>query len=242
MMNIVVDIGNTRTKVGVFDAGVKVATYYDPTLVVWKELLEQPIDHVMVSSVGQEVEEWRTMISSRIPIQYFDRSLKLPLSLHYETPETLGLDRIAAAIGGGCLFSETDLLIIDAGSCITIDLVSKDNVFHGGVISPGVQMRFKAMHAFTDKLPLIHWNVSDQEKLSLPGISTHQCLHRGVLKGIQFEVQGYIAHYLKEHPDLKVILTGGDAQYFENIINTPIFTEDSLVLLGLNRVLEYNVE
>jgi type III pantothenate kinase len=241
MRNIVVDIGNTRTKVGVFENGVLVTHHYDPTTEVLKSLQQDINDPVMVSTVGHGVEELHVLFEKSKHFIVFDRSLKLPLSLRYDTPKTLGLDRIAAAIGALTLYPAHDLLVIDAGSCITVDLVTKEQQFAGGIISPGARMRFKAMHVFTDKLPLVEWNPFDRSGLTLPGLSTQECMRSGVLKGMQFEIEGYVRYYSAQYPDLKVIMTGGDAQYFENIINTPIFTEDSLVLIGLNRVLEYNV-
>jgi type III pantothenate kinase len=241
MRNIVIDIGNTRTKIGVFERGLLKAHHHDLSEAVCKQLNIQATDRVIASSVGQGLEN----IKSLFPIEAFwitfDRSLNLPIALDYQTPETLGLDRIAAAVGATVKSPLSDVLIIDAGSCLTIDLVTKDQVFRGGIISPGVQMRFKAMHMFTEKLPQIDWSPEEQEQPLLPGLSTQQCMKAGVLKGMHYEIEGYIKHYSALYPDLQVIMTGGDAQYFENIINTPIFTEDSLVLIGLNRVLEYNV-
>jgi type III pantothenate kinase len=241
MRNIVVDIGNTRTKVGVFERGTLTAHYYELSEHVLQQLNVQAGDRIIASSVGHGVEEVKTLFPAQALWKTFDRSLKLPLTLDYETPETLGLDRIAAAVGAMVKVPSANVLVIDAGSCLTIDLVTKDHVFRGGIISPGAQMRFKAMHVFTEKLPQIDWSSVDQTALSLPGLSTQQCMRAGVLKGIQYEIEGYVDHYSGLYPDLQVIMTGGDAQYFENIINTPIFTEDSLVLIGLNRVLEYNV-
>ncbi len=240
MRNIVVDIGNTRTKIGVFERGVLTAHYNELSSTVLQQLNIQPTDRVIASSVGHGLEEARALFPTDISWLNFDRSLKLPLKLDYETPDTLGVDRIAAAVGALTKFPLADVLVIDAGSCITIDLVTKDQVYHGGSISPGTRMRFKAMHSFTEKLPSIDWNPLDPTAVVLPGLSTQQSMRAGVLKGIQYEIEGYVRHYSGLYPDLKVIMTGGDAQYFENIINTRIFTEDSLVLIGLNRVLEYN--
>ena len=241
MRNIVVDVGNTRTKVGVFERGQLTAHYYDLSATVLQQLNLQPTDRVIASSVGRGVEEIKALFPADVAWMTFDRQLNLPLKLDYNTPETLGLDRIAAAIGALVCLPSANILVMDAGSCLTIDLVTKDQVFHGGVISPGVQMRFKAMHTFTKKLPQIEWSAEEQIPLVLPGLSTQQSMRAGVLKGMQFEIEGHIRYYSGLYPDLKVIMTGGDAQYFENIINTTIFTEDSLVLIGLNRVLEYNV-
>lgn len=241
MRNIVVDIGNTRTKLGVFERGKLTEHYYELSDAVLDQLAIQPTDRVIASSVGHGLEQVRALFPPEMTWMNFDRTLKIPLTLDYETPDTLGLDRIAAAVGAMVKEPFADLLVIDAGSCITTDLITKDHVFHGGSISPGTQMRFKAMHAFTEKLPQIEWSPANESKISIPGLSTQHCMKAGVLKGIQYEIEGYVRHYSGLYPDLKVIMTGGDAQYFENIINRPIFTEESLVLIGLNRVLEYNV-
>ncbi len=241
MRNIVIDIGNTRTKVGVFERGQLIAHDYHLSATVLQQLNLQASDRVIASSVGQGLKEIKALFPATISWITFDRKLKLPLVLDYETPDTLGLDRIAAAVGALVSIPAADVLVIDAGSCLTIDLITKDQVFHGGIISPGLHMRFKAMHAFTQKLPQISWSVTEQKTVALPGLSTEQGMTAGVLKGIQFEIEGHIRYYSGLYPDLKVIMTGGDAPYFENIINTPIFTEPSLVLIGLNRVLEYNV-
>lgn len=239
MRNIVIDIGNTRTKLGVFEQGQLIARFDALSEQLLSDMGITAEDRILVSSVGHGLEEARRLLTGWDYLE-FDRSVSIPLQLDYETPETLGLDRIAAAVGATVLFPESALLVMDMGSCITADLVTADGRYQGGVISPGIRMRFKAMHAFTEKLPSIEWS-AERVQTPLPGRSTRQCMESGVLKGVQFELEGYISHYTAIHPGLKVVMTGGDAQYFENIINTPIFTEDSLVLIGLNRVLEYNV-
>jgi type III pantothenate kinase len=122
----------------------------------------------------------------------------------------------------------------DLGSCITSELISADGVYHGGSISPGMNMRFKAMHTFTDKLPLV--NAGD-EKVLLPGDSTEACMRAGVVVGITNEIKGMIASYSEKYPALKVIFTGGDASYFESLLNMNIFVQPNLVLMGLNEIL-----
>ncbi len=240
-MNIVIDIGNTRTKAGVFKSGQLLQQYSGQVSEVLEALSEYSADQLMVSAVGKGLEDVKAFYASRMPIVVFDRSLNMPLLMDYATPETLGLDRLAAAIGATVFLPEQDVLVIDMGSCITIDLVEKDQIFCGGVISPGLNMRFKAMHVFTEKLPLIDLNELEKDAVLLPGKSTKACMTAGVMKAIEFELAGHINHYRSLYPGIGVIITGGDASYFENKFNTPIFTKDSLVLVGLNRVLEYHV-
>lgn len=240
-MNIVIDIGNTRTKAGVFKSGQLLQQYAGHVSDVLEALSVHAADHVIVSAVGKGLEEVKAFYASRMPMVVFDRSLNIPLQMDYATPETLGLDRLAAALGATVFFPDKDMLVIDMGSCITIDVVEKGKTFCGGVISPGLTMRFKAMHMFTEKLPLIDLTSLGEDTVLLPGKSTKACMTAGVMKAVEFELAGHINHYRSRYPDLVAIITGGDASYFENKFNTPIFTKDSLVLVGLNRVLEYHV-
>ncbi len=240
-MNIVIDIGNTRTKAGVFKGDQLIIQYSGALSEVLEELKAQKAERLIVSAVGQGLEQVVAEFESKLPVLVFDHELKIPLRLDYQTPHTLGLDRLAAAIGSTVLMPEKNVLVIDMGSCMTLDFIKDGEVFCGGAISPGMNMRFKAMHHFTHKLPLIDYSEMKQKELIVPGKSTQDCMITGVLKAMEFEIEGYIKHYRSLYPDLAVIISGGDASYFENKFNTPIFTKDSLVLVGLNRVLEYHV-
>ncbi len=162
----------------------------------------------------------------------------IPIRLDYKTPETLGLDRIAAAVGAHHLYKK-DLLVIDAGTCITYDLVDKQGIYRGGVISPGLQMRMRAMSNYTAALPDIS---SEWEEIPdvFPGKSTKECLLHGAKQAILHEMNGFIDQFTEEYTHLSVILTGGDTPHFESNLKAPIFADFDLVLTGLNRILNYN--
>ncbi len=156
----------------------------------------------------------------------------------YKTPETLGKDRIAAAVGGFDLYPDTNLLIIDAGTAITYDIVNDKHQFLGGNISPGIEMRFKALHQFTGKLPL----VKQQNFGKLYGTSTEEAIRAGVQNGVVFEIDKAIDTFKEFYKNLKVIITGGDAEFFDKKLKNSFFVNFNLTALGLNRILEYNGE
>lgn len=239
MANLVIDTGNTFTKIAVFEGDklvsiTKVAELKEEDLntVVQKYAIKQ----LIYASVKQDFA-----FNLAIPVLKFSHQTKIPIHNLYQTPETLGLDRLAAVIGANHLFNSADVLVIDAGTCITYDFISKQKEYKGGSISPGLQMRFKAMHEFTGKLPLV---VLDENNTAFYGASTSEALQTGVTNGLFFEVSGYIQHYLNHNPETKIILCGGDASFFDTRLKNSIFahqilTEPHLVLIGLNKVVNY---
>ena len=160
----------------------------------------------------------------------------MPFSIDYATPHTLGVDRLALAAGGLSIHSD-DLLIIDIGTCITYDLVENGKVYKGGAISPGAKLRAKSMHNFTHKLPL----VEAMTACDLVGNSTEKSIMSGLVFGIVFEIEGFITKIRDDFPEIKVILSGGDAEFFETKINQSIFVVPNLALLGLNKILQENI-
>ncbi|HNV29328.1 MAG TPA: type III pantothenate kinase [Cyclobacteriaceae bacterium] len=238
-MNLVVDSGNTRFKVGVFDGSALVLKEY---FVVPEELKEfmtkNSFDHVLVSSVNHDPQEILTWSSSKGKKIVLTSSLTFPISVSYATPDTLGVDRIAAACGAFELFPEQDCLVIDAGTCINYEFISRNKIYQGGGISPGIAMRFEAMHTFTSRLPLI----KPINEIRLIGDSTESCMQSGVLNGVVAEVNGIIGEYKSLFTELRIILCGGDYSFFENRLKHPIFVTPDLVLIGLNRILRYHVE
>ena len=167
-----------------------------------------------------------------------DHLTRLPIENIYETPETLGKDRLAAAIGANELFQDQNLLIIDAGTAITYDLVSKKNQFVGGNISPGLEMRFKALNHFTDKLPLISYS----DEFQTIGTNTTDAIRAGVQNGILFEMAQTMELFNRNYQNLHIIMTGGDSNFFDKKLNYSIFVHFNLTLIGLNRILEYNAK
>jgi type III pantothenate kinase len=161
---------------------------------------------------------------------------RLPFTTRYTTPETLGTDRIAALAGVATLYPNADVLVIDAGSCITYDFMDTHATHHGGAISPGVLMRFRALHEFTGRLP----HVSSESTGDLLGQTTAEAIQSGVRHGVLAEIQGLIERYTALHPKLKTVITGGDAPWIEANLKTQIFGAPDLVLYGLNSILELN--
>ncbi|MBK7651058.1 MAG: type III pantothenate kinase [Flammeovirgaceae bacterium] len=238
-MNLVVDSGNTRFKIGIFEGASLIQKHSFAESELLKSFLSKnSFSHVLVSSVNynaHEILKWTQGSGKKIVL---DATLSLPITLTYTTPGTLGVDRIAAVCGALELYPNHDCLVIDIGTCINYEFLSRDKIYLGGAISPGIMMRFEAMHTFTSKLPL----VKPLNEPNLIGDSTESCMQSGVMNGAIEEVNGIINRYIEYFPDLKVILCGGDSAFFENKLKHPIFVAPELVLSGLNRILRYHVE
>ncbi|MCS6979368.1 MAG: type III pantothenate kinase [Flavobacteriales bacterium] len=170
---------------------------------------------------------------------FLDSKTPIPIANKYQTPETLGADRIAAAVGGNMEFRGVDLLIVDCGTCLKFDFVNRQNEFLGGGISPGLKMRFAALNNYTDKLPLIHIR-PDQKEFMLIGDNTENSITSGVVNGIVAEIDGIINRYKETHPHLRVILTGGDAPFLNGRIKNPVFLRQNLVIRGLAEILNFH--
>jgi type III pantothenate kinase len=160
---------------------------------------------------------------------------RLPFKIEYQTPDTLGTDRIASAAGAFDLYPGKDILVIDAGTAITFDYLS-DNAFKGGNISPGIKMRFKALNKFTGKLPL----VMPTGIYTSPGQNTTDAITSGVITGVTYEINEYIRTFVKKHTDFEIILTGGDSGFLKDKIDYQITYMPDIVIDGLNNILEYN--
>ena len=237
-MNLVIDLGNTQAKYGIYHHN---------------QLIEQWIENNSKRSSkkhGQNLDITQVIISSVIKFRprnlpqekksntiLLTHNTPLPIKNKYATPETLGNDRLANAVGATIVFPGKDVLIIDTGTCIKYDFIDKRKNYFGGAISPGLEMRFKALNSFTSKLPL----VEPSKKFQLTGRDTKQSILSGVQNGIIFEIKGTIKEYRKKYKNLKVILTGGDHSFFANHLKNSIFAAPNLTLQGLNEILNYNV-
>ncbi len=243
-MNLIVDIGNTLVKVSVVDSGrvvqsLKVATLEE---VPFDELTtEFGIDNAILCSTRSNSPYAAKIVASYVGrCMLFDSSTPVPIGNDYATPETLGLDRLAAAVGAYELYGQDgeDLLVVDFGTAITIDHVSSDGVFKGGFISPGVLTRFRALNAYTAALPLCE---PSNEVLPMAR-STREAIVQGVMNGVTYEIEGYIERFLQKKCKLSIIFSGGDAFYFDKRIKNTIFANQELVIIGLNRILEHNAK
>ncbi len=237
-MNMVVDIGNTFTKVGIFERdSLQEKKVFDSDQTLQDFLQFHPASNVIISSVAGKEELVATWSHATGKTILFTALLPTPVQNRYASPETLGADRLAAACGARLLFPDQDCLVIDVGSCINYEFINKGGEYRGGAISPGIRMRFEAMHRLTAKLPA----VSPVENSPLTGRSTPECLQSGVMNGALEEIRGIIGRYQIQYPGLRVILCGGDTQFFENHLKPSIFVAPDLVLKGLNSILLYNV-
>ncbi len=244
-VNLVIDWGNSSLKTGWFDGSELLETgRYDSPNALLVDVAKRPVGQVLVSSTnrpGSEIRSRLTDLGSNFLV--LDSQTPVPIRKAYDTPNTLGADRVAAAVGAVALFPGQDCVVLDLGSCLTADLVDRESVFQGGLISPGLTMRFRAMHEQTARLPLVEAPAGLADTWpALTGKNTQQAMQSGVLNGYLFEMNGIVENYRREWPGVVVLVCGGDASSFESRLKPPIFVVPELVLIGLNRILRYNVE
>lgn len=237
-MNLTIDIGNTQVKFGLFEQDeLKEVSFQKDELD--KVLSGNTITNAIVSKSGSNDTIEQKLKEKGIHPLILSHELKLPIQIHYKTPETLGADRIAGSVGANFLFPDKNVLKIDFGTCITYDFVNSNNQYLGGAISPGMMMRFKAMHNYTAKLPLV--DPMQFTSFELTGNDTATSILSGGVNGIKEEVLGIIKEYETRFGNLKVVTTGGDAGMFVTLLKCEIFARPYLVLEGMNRILNYNL-
>ena len=236
-MNLIIDIGNNSAKYFLFKGEQlilhtrKSNSSFD-VIDEWNRLYN--IEKAIISSVIVETPELSEAISGlQCPVVRFSNSMPLPLEINYRTPHTLGSDRIAAAVGAWNEAPGRNMLVIDAGSAITIDFVGKDGKYNGGNIAPGIKMRLKALHEYTSRLPMVE---KDGDTPTM-GYDTETAIRSGVINGICHEIEGYINEFKQKYCDVLVFLTGGDEKPLKNRIKSCIFADKYLVAKGLNRIL-----
>jgi len=242
-MNLAIDIGNTLSKIAVFNNEelISVTSVRSVSSQLIRELKQKytPLDKAIVSSVKYLKPETELYLKQNFN-SYIDLNYNTPVPIEncYQTKKTLGNDRLAAAVGAFCLYPGSNTLIIDAGTAITYDFINEKNQYLGGKISPGLDMRFKALHRFTEKLP--HLNRGDFDKLY--GNTTAESIIAGVQTGVIYETDRTIDLFKEFYTNLKVFITGGDANFFDKKLKNSFFVNFNLTVIGLNRILEYNGE
>lgn len=240
-MNLVIDCGNTLVKAAIFDKGILIFQEKIAVEELSKKVKEifdglPEITHTIISSVGFLCKKDIDIISLFSKVHVLDYTSKLPFRNLYATQKTLGVDRIALVTAAFYNNPRGNTLVIDAGTCVTFDLITSHAEYLGGAISPGLSMRYKAMNEYTFGLPLLEKrSVSD-----FIGNTTETSMHSGVVNGICNELDGVINQYSLRFKDLTVILTGGDAQFLSKRLKNTIFANSKFLLEGLNYILEYN--
>ena len=236
-MNLIIDIGNNSAKFFLFK-GEQIILHTRKNnssfeiMDEWSRLYD--IEKAIVSSVIEEGPELSSAISKlQCPVVRFNNSMQLPLEINYRTPDTLGSDRVAAAVGAWNEAPGRNILVIDAGTAITVDFISKDGKYNGGNIAPGIKMRLRALHEFTNRLPI----VDKEGEIPSIGYDTETAIRSGVINGICHEIDGYINEFKQKFCDVLVFLTGGDEKPLKNRIKNCIFADKYLVTKGLNRIL-----
>lgn len=241
-MNLIIDIGNTLAKLVAFDGETPVEEIKtsNETLECLPAFLKKyPFQRGIIGTVfGITAEAERQLKCINFPLLYLNADTPIPIRNDYRTPETLGTDRLAAAVGAYSQFPGRDILIIDAGTCLTYEFINRQGHYRGGCISPGLQMRLKALRAFTAKLPLI----DSEGDVPEVGYDTETSIRTGVIQGMKFEIEGHIRHFQEKYPELLVFLTGGDNFNFDSKIKSLIFADKYIVPKGLNRILAFNNE
>lgn len=235
---IVADAGNSYLKIGVFENSILVKVYRILNLDVedWikKTAYDKKIPITIASVAPQNVlDNLKQYFTNCIII---DNKSKLPYSSKYNTPETLGVDRICNVAALKVINPNKNSVSIDIGTCIKFDLLTDLNNYEGGSISPGLLLRYKSLHDYTAKLPLI----IDNTKADIVGKSTYESIHSGVVNGIHSEILGMMAVYEQVYDDLTFFMTGGDSQYFDFHGKNNIFVDENLTLKGLYHLYQLN--
>jgi len=242
-MNLVIDIGNTLVKVYLFenDEIISKKTLDEISLITYVKSLSRDYDikNIICSTVTKSYRNELNGLNKYI--NYFelsDKDLKIPFHNNYKTKTSLGQDRIGLVSAAFFKFPNENNLVIDIGTCITYDFIDSKNIYHGGAISPGINMRYKSFSEFTSNLPFLEFKDLDK----IIGSSTDESIHIGVSTGIIGEINEYINRLEEKYLKLNIIITGGDSTFLLNRIKNAIFADQDFLAIGLNNILKYNEE
>jgi type III pantothenate kinase len=240
-LNLIIDIGNTRVKAALFNGETLFESkVYDSVNAILSDTsCISKAKRAIIGTVVKEQEDFYSALNALIPTLIFNSETKIPLTNLYQSASTLGSDRLAASVGAYHLYPNANVLVIDAGTCIKYNFTNSKNEYLGGGISPGIQMKFKALQTFTSKLPLVEADFSYNE---LVGNNTQDSILSGVLSGSVAEIDGIISQYKLQFTDIICVLTGGDSEYLAKRLKNSIFAHQNLVIKGLNDILNYNSE
>lgn len=241
-MLLAVDIGNTKIKAAVFEGTVLLEKFVFDKNETQKNienifLQHSKIQETVLSSVGNDDFGLLSELDKRSELVTISHTSQFPFQNKYATPATLGIDRMVLSAGGVLLYPGKNRLVIDAGTCITYDFTDSNDNYLGGAISPGLQLRYNAMHNFTAKLPLLYPEMP-QEYI---GKSTNAAMHSGVVNGMLHELEGFVGQYNEQYQELTIILTGGDAEFLAKRLKNTIFANSNFLLESLNLLYLYTI-
>ncbi len=242
-MVLVVDIGNTRSKAAVFENQDKKHQFVCLQADLKNEIQAvlhafSAIKTLVLASVAHIEPDFFLNFDKKVSIHFISHESVFPFTNHYKTPKTLGIDRMVLAAGATLAFPNQNRLVIDAGTCITYDFITQKNVYLGGAISPGLQLRYQALHQFTAKLPLL--NIENPDDFI--GNSTSKAIHSGVVHGLTNEIEGFIAAYKARYENFIIILTGGDSNFLAKRLKNGIFANSNFLLESLNQTFQYQIK
>ena len=240
MKNICIDIGNTKTKIGIFEHSnlqeIKILDVLNIENIL-NIIVENNIEYSIFSNVNDNEFQLLEMLQNKTKLLPFDHLTKLPFQNNYLTPNTLGLDRIALIAAAANLNNDSNVLVISLGTCVTFEFLNRRKEYLGGAISPGLDMRLEALNHFTAKLPLLTFI----EPIDFNGNSTESCIQSGVFFGLLAEIKSRIELYESKYGETEIVLSGGNCFLFENHLKKALFAHPYLTLFGLNKILTYNV-
>ncbi|KRD11841.1 type III pantothenate kinase [Flavobacterium sp. Root901] len=241
-MVLTVDVGNTRIKAAVFEGSTALENFIfekNELAEEIKKILEkfQNCSDLVVSSVGNVEKQSFLNFENRLNVHFFTHEDIFPFNNKYATPKTLGIDRMILAAGAALQFPKQNRLVVDAGTCITYDFIDENDNYLGGAISPGLRLRYEALHNFTARLPLLTLENPD----SYIGNSTAQAIHSGVVNGFVYEIDGFIDEYRANFSNFIIILTGGDADFLAKRLKNTIFANSNFLLESLNQTFQYKI-
>ncbi|MGJ8746040.1 type III pantothenate kinase [Polaribacter sp.] len=239
-MNLIIDVGNTNVKAAVFKQDTLVKSFvFDKKIIISeikKILKKHAISSAIIASVASITHHKLQKLQKLLPLLVVSSNINVPFINLYKTPNTLGVDRIGLVVAALKKYPKQNVLIIDAGSCVTFDFINKKGEYLGGAISPGINMRYKALHTFTANLPYLNKEIPE----SAIGKTTHESIHAGIIQGVINELEGSILTYKEKFKDLTVVLTGGDTNFLSKQLKSGIFANQNFLLLGLNELLIFN--
>lgn len=240
-MNLILDVGNSLVKCAFFQNGEILEKYTYSTSIGTFDIDKLILKHNPQKAIWCGVADSQNMLKShlaqKVTTVEVNYRMKLPFQNLYKTPATLGHDRIALVSGAALLYPRRAVLVVDAGSCVTFDFIDEKGQYFGGSISPGLNMRYKALGHFTDKLPTLTPELFN----NFTGSNTHEAIHAGVYQGFLYEIQARINQYVTENEFLTIILTGGDLDYLRIETKNRIFANPNFLLESLNVLLDYNL-